>query len=436
MAVGSLSSLSTNGWDHLFLEHVKPGLEKQFVLNTKVWDRFAPKTEILQGKYGVLKVSTAGAKSFGAQSSSTYPTADLGSYDEFHVYMKRAMMATLQFGGLELACAKGVGAVKDLVKTEIENLTDEMSNRLNMQTWGDGSGRLAQLYAAVTASTTGYVDGPTHGIDSNDFTSPSRYLQEGMYVDIYNTSGTLQGSNVKLSTITLGTSTYDTLTFADTVTADADAYLFSHGSYATSEAAGTGVPMGIKGMVTTANPYVGITATSAFQGVNRSSYTWAQGQVFNMGTSAAAPAAVTNKKILEVIQKVEQYGKVDVILTNGVIWRCIYSMWEADKTMPNEKSYWGGLTGLTFYGGKSNGVPIIYDDDCPDQSMYFLDSSKIYKVAPDKSGLEWVPGTSGHILTRVQGKDEFTANLRSYYNLATDKPRAHGLLRYIKHADS
>ena len=432
----SVGSLSTAGYDKLFLEDIQPALVKQFRTNTKVWDRFKTRTDVMVGKYGVIKVATAGAKSYGPSSSSTFPTADQGTYSEFTVYPKRGMYASLQFDGLALACAKGKGAVKDLVKTEIENLTDNMSDRLNKQTWGDGSGRLAQLYAAITGSVTGYVDGPRFGQDSNDFTHPAQYLQEGMPVDIYNTSGTLMASNVKISAITYGTATYDTLTFASAISADDDSYIFGTGSYATSEAAGTGVPMGITGIVSTSNPYVGVTATSAFQGVSRSTYTWAQGQVFSMGTSAAAPAAITNKKMLEVIQKAERYGKVDVIITNDVIWRCLYSIWESDKTMPNEKSYWGGLTGLTFYGGKSNSVPIIFDEDCPDQDMFFLDSQKIVRVSPDKSSMAWIPGSGGHVLTQVQGKDEFVANLRDYYNLSTEKPLAQALLRYIKHADS
>lgn len=432
----SVATLNTASLNKLFLEFIKPGLEQEFYTNTTIYNRFKTNTEAVMGKYGVVKLLTAAAKSARPSSSSTFPTAHQSTYDEFLMYMKRGMYATLQFDGLAMAVGKGKGAVKDLVKAETESIMLYIPHKLNKQFWGDGSGRLAQLSASIAASVTGYVDGPWHGKDSSGYTPPSRYLAEGMAVDVY-IAGALEVSNVIISAITEGGAGTDTLTFASAVTATDDAYIFDHDTYATSEAAGTGVPMGLYGIIDDANATVGTTATSYFQNINRAAKTWAQAQVFNMDPAGGTTKTViTNKKILECIQKVERYGAVSVILTNDYIWRAYYSILEADKTMPNNPAYWGGTTGITFYGGRSKAIPIIYDEDCPDNNVYFIDDKRIQIIAPTEGGMDWLPGDTGNILSRVQGKDEYAANLRWYYNMTTTLPKALGVLNNVKHSDT
>ena len=437
----SVAQLSTTGLNKLFLEYIKPGLEIALYENTSVYDRFKTNTEDVKGKYGITKVLTSTPKSFRASSSSTFPTAKQGYYNEFVYYMKRGAYGSLQFDGLAMACGRGAGAVKELVKAEMDALMLYIPSKLNKQFWGDGSGRLAILSAGPAASTTVTVDGDTtnwgrFGIDSNEYTNPSQYLFEGMSVDIYSSAGVLEASDVEISSIALGGAGTDTLTMGTAVTASANSFIFDHDTYAASEAAGTGVPMGLYGICESANPYIGITASSAFQGANRTTAAWATAQMFNMGTAIGSPAVITDKQILKVIQKVERYGAIDAIMTNDSIWRALFEILKADKTMPNDPGYWGGLTGMKFYAGKSKAIPIVYDEDCPDGRVYFWGKDAVQITAPDKAGLDWLPGDNGNILSRVQGKDEFAANMRWYYNMTARKPRNIGVLRYVKHSST
>jgi hypothetical protein len=437
----SVAQLSTTGLNKLFLEYIKPGLDIAIYENTSVYDRFKTNVEDCKGKYGITKVLTATPKSFRASNTSTFPTADQGTYKEFLFYMKRGAYGTLQFDGLAMACGKGPGAVKELVRAEIDALMLYIPSKLNKQFWGDGSGRLAILKDASAASTTVTVDGDTtywtrFGIDANEYTNPSQYLFEGMSVDIYTAAGVLEASDVVISSISAPGAGTDTLTMASAVTASANSYIYDHDTKVSAEAAGTGVPMGLYGICESANPYIGGVLSSAFQGVDRTTSTWAQAQMFNMGTAVTTPAVVTDKQILKVIQKVERYGSVEVIMTNDSIWRVLFEILKADKTMPNDPGYWGGLTGIKFYGGKSKGVPIVYDEDCPDGRMYFWGKDAVQIVAPDKNGLDWLPGETGAIMTRVQGKDEYAANMRWYYNMTARNPRNIGVLRYVKHASA
>lgn len=425
----SVLQMGTSATDKLFLEYILPGLHVEIKENTKLYGRFKGDTNVAEGKYAVFKCLTKAPASFRPSSSSTFPTAKQGSYDEFLIYMKRGMYGSLQFDGLAVACGKGKGAVMNILKAELQGGTTYISNKLNRQFWGDGSGRLAQLSAAISNSVTGYIDGHKFGQDANGYTDPSQYLEEGMSVDLYSTAGALQAEDIEITTISKGGAGTDTLTFAEAVTAADNAYILDHDTYAASQAAGTGVPMGLDGIIEVSDPYTGITETS-FQNIDRDTYTWARANEVNMGS-----VAITNQKILQTIMKCEEYGRVAVIFTNDVIWRAYYEILEADKTLPNEKAYWGGLEGLAFYGARAGKIPILYDTDCPDNNMYFIDDKVLKVFSPMQNAMTWIPGDNG-ILSRVQGKDEWVASLVWYYNFGTNKPKALGKLYNIKHAAS
>jgi len=426
----SVFSMGADATDKLFLEYIMPGLNIEIRENTVLYDRFGTDTEHVVGKYAVFKALTKTPKSARPSSSPTLPTAKQGTYDDFTLYMKRGMYAQLQFDGLAIACGKGKGAVMDILRAEIKGITIHISNKLNQQFWGDGSGRMAQLSAAVSNSTTAYVDGHLFGQETNDYTNPANFLYEDKSYDVYDTSGNLEAEDIDISTITDGGSGTATLVLGEAITASNDSYLFEHDTYAASQAAGTGVPQGLYGIVNSADPYTGITQCS-FQNVDRDTNTWAQAHMVDMGD-----AALTNAKMLETAMLVERYGRVKVMLTNDKIWRAYYEILESDKSLPNEKAMWGGLTGLTFYAGRSGKIPIIYDIDCPDGRMYFLDPTFLQVYAPTTNGMTWLPGDNNRILTRVQGKDESSASLVWYYNFGSEKPQGLGCLYDIKHASS
>jgi len=426
----SVFGMGVDATDKLFLEFILPGLNIEIIENTVLYGRFETDTEHCVGKYAVFKALTASSKSARPSSSSTFPTAKQGTYDEYNLYMKRGMYAQLQFDGLALACSRGKGAVMDLLGAETKGIMIHISNKLNRQFWGDGSGRLATLNAASSNSTAVSIDHSFFGQDSNERTEAHTYLDEGMDVDIYSSAGVLEAEEVEISTLTDDTDGTSSLVMGEEVTASNNAYIFDHDTYATSRAAGVGVPMGLMGIIETANPYVGSNNQVNFQGIDRDTNDFAQAYTASMGS-----AAVSNAMMMKVCHRVERYGRVDVIITNEVIWRSYYQILEADKTLPNEKAMWGGVTGLTFYGGRGGAIPVIFDYDCPDQRMFFLDQDFLQVYAPTQDGLTWLSGDAG-ILTRVQGADESTASLVWYYNFGSERPQAQGVLEDIKHAAS
>jgi len=419
--------------DKIFLEFIMPGLNVEIRANTILYDRFKTDTEHVVGKYALFKRVTGSPKSARPSSSSTFPTAKQGAYDEYLVYLKRGMYAQLQFDGLTLACSQGKGAIADVLRTEVDGIKMHISNKLNRQYHGDGSGRLARCYGAGSNSTDLTIDHEFFGLDSNGRSNPAQYLDEGMSVDIYDSSGNLEAEDVDISAIVNNGDGTAAVTLLTAQTWSDNGYLFDHDTYAASQAAGTGVPMGLHGIISASNPYVGITPTY-FQNIDRaaSGKSWSKATIVAMGSSATAP---TDDKLLELVQECEKWGRTKVLLTNAYIWRALFSIWKTDRTMPNEKAAWAGVTGLKFYGGRSGEIPVIYDDDCPDQRILALDEAYLKNEAPSKNGMAWLPGDSG-ILQRIQGKDESVASLVFYYNFVAEKTRAQGALTYVKHAAS
>uniref|UniRef100_A0A6M3K5Q4 Putative capsid protein n=1 Tax=viral metagenome TaxID=1070528 RepID=A0A6M3K5Q4_9ZZZZ len=420
----------TGATDKLFLEYIMPGLNVEVRENSVLYDRFKTDVDSVTGSRAVFKCLTSSPKSVRPSSTSTLPTAKQGGYSEFVLYMKRGLYAQLQFDGLAIACAKGKGAVMGLLEAELKGMGIQIARKMNRQFWGDGSGRLAQLYAAVSNDTAAYVDGPLFAQDSNGYTPASNFLDEDQEIDIrHSTTGALEAEGITISTISATGTAYDTLTLAEAVTATEDAYIFDHDTYASSQAMGTGVPMGLAGIIEASDPYTGITSTD-FQGVDRGTLSWARANEVDMGS-----VAVTEIKILQTIMECEKFGRVKAIITNDVIWRALFEILQANQAAKPEPAQWGGTTGISFYGGRGGKIPIIYDTDCPDNTMYFIDDDYLQVYAPMKNGMTWMPGDSG-ILTRVSGKDEWVAGLVYYYNFGTNKPKALGKLYNVKHASA
>jgi hypothetical protein len=425
----SVFGMGVAATDALFLEFIYPGLTSEIRENTVLVDRFGTDTETCLGKYSVFKALTAAPASARPSSSMSLPTPKQGTYSEFTSYMKRGLYVQLQFDGLAVATGKGKGAVMNVVESEVNAIKIQIANKLNRQYWGDGSGRLAQLYAAVSGSTTVIVDGPNFGQDANEYTNPAMWLDVDQEIDIYSTAGVLEAEAITISSITDNGDGTATLVVSEAITASNNAYIFDHDTYASSHAAGVGVPIGLMGIINTADPYLGITQVY-FQGIQRSTNTWAQAQSQNF---ASEPWSEMLQ--MKLIQKQERFGRVKAVLTNEVIWRSIYDILRNYRGNSPEKAFWAGTEGLAFYGGRAGKIPIIYDTDCPDNKLFTLDDDQIMICAPTDGGLTFLPGDNG-ILNRVQGMDAWVAQMIYYYNMATKKPQALGYGYNVKHASA
>jgi hypothetical protein len=425
----SVYTLTNADQTKLFNEFVMPGLHVEIKERAKLYGRFKSNSSKVAGKHTLFKCLT-GATPGRPMGSSTFPTPKQGVYNDFLVYMKRGYGDTMQFDGLTQAVSKGKGAVVDIVETEVKGKAIAGANKLNKQFWGDGSGRLAQVVGAVSNSTSVIVDGPLFGQDANFRTNPANYLFQKQLVDIYTTAGVLEEEDVEISSILDNEDGTATLTMSTAVTCSNNAYIFDTDTYSIADGAGVGVPMGLSGILGTSDIYNGITA-GHFQNVDRAAAAgwWARTQ-----SLSASSNPVSDAYILRLLMECEKNGgRTKALITNEPIYRAWYQIMKTDNTLTNEKALWQGTTGMTFYGGHAGAIPIIYDSDCPDNKIVAMDEDVLEVHAPTTHGMQWIPGDSG-ILTKVHGKDEWSAELMWYYNFVCTNPQALGQLTSVKHA--
>jgi hypothetical protein len=425
----SVLNMSNSDTEKLFLEYITPAYKTFIRENAVLADKFRQDSKSVQlgGKYATFKCLT-NATPGRPSSSSTYPTSVQSVTDEFNIYMKRGYYDTMQFDGLAMACSKGDRmAIANIVEYETRGKQIAMANKLNQMYWGDGSGRLAQVVGAVSNSTTVIVDGPTHGQDANYRTNPAQYLFLNQYVDVYSTAGALECEEKQITAMTDNGDGTNTLTFSAAVTLSNNSYLFDHDTYAAAHAAGTGVPMGLEGILGTSDPYIGITQVY-FQGVQRSTHPWAKTQSISNSSAAWDP-----ENTMRLINECEKWGRIDFLITNEVIWRKIWLVMGGGDITQKETMKWEGVEGLAFYAGRKGKIPIIKDIDCPDNLIAAVDASALATYSPGGNGLTWIKGDKG-ILTQVAGKDEFSAQMKWYYNFGCENPQALGELTAVKHS--
>ena len=81
--------------------------------------------------------------------------------------------------------------------------------------------------------------------------------------------------------------------------------------------------------------------------------------------------------------------------------------------------------GMTTIGDNTrvptyNGIPIVADRFCPDNSLYFLNTND-FKIC-QLCDWQWMEGEDGKILKQVPGKPVYTATLVKYAELICEKP--------------
>jgi len=84
----------------------------------------------------------------------------------------------------------------------------------------------------------------------------------------------------------------------------------------------------------------------------------------------------------------------------------------------------GGFKALEY-----NGIPWVPDADCPNNTVFFVDTEHLQIM--QMSDWSWMD-RDGAILSRVSGSDAYEAVLYWYADLATDKPKAHAFLRDVQ----
>lgn len=395
----------------LFNEYLTPGVIAEIRSLSKLWDRLKKSDKIeAHGLYAKQKLMSAGGTSTRASSNSTYPTAVSSTPQWSLVYMKRAQMFTMQFDGFSLELAAKKGAEMDPIEFEKKGLFINQADDLSRQLMLDGGGNLCVVNGGVSGSKTVIVDSPFYA-------DATKFLKVGQILDVY-----LAGSKQVDSGIVESVDSATQFKFTATQTITDNAVVKQEDVYTATEGAGLGEMMGLDGIIRDTDPPLP-NAAAGLQGIlvandpNWKCY---------VNSNGGVKRDLTEDLLTACIDESEPFCRISVMLTSHKVRRVWASYLSNFKSLVNQKSLWGGWSGLPFiYDGRE--IPLIVDKYVPDGCIYGLDEDML-NLYVTKVGQEitWEKGDAGGILQKVAGKNEYVAEGHIFANIGTPFRKAVG----------
>jgi hypothetical protein len=338
------------------------------------------------------------------------PTAGYQAYANPYGSVKY-IRGRIQVSGPVMEASKNdKGAIVRALASEIQGVTEDMKKEVNYQLFNDGTATRAVINGDPGTEVTLTLDGVG-----------TRYLWDGMHIDILDPAGAETTSGLDLTITSVDSATQATLSAAANAdVADNDVITRAGATNNTTGASFVSYEMmGLKGIVDDG------TYVTTLHNLSRSSYAWWKCSTFSTDDNSGTNRDLTLTLMQSAVSAVEMNGgKVNLIVCDHAIRDAYAGLVIADKRYPNTMKLDGGFTALEF-----NGIPIVPDADCQPNTMYFLDTDHLQIM--QMADWNWMD-KDGAVLSRVAGYDAYEAVLYWYADLTTDKPRAHSFLRDIK----
>lgn len=300
----------------------------------------------------------------------------------------------------------------DVTAEEIERIRDDIAKDQNRQVFGDGTGTLASITVAPSASVTVTMDNV-------------KYLHTGMRVDVVDISATAGSATpVVLNTagyltITGINKTTKVVTFSAAVTAAVGDAIVRSNSTATS------VVNNWK------KEWTGFDAivddSTALHGIDPAT-TPAWAAHLRDISSGGVAQQITEEDMIGMVTDIAEDGdKPDVIWTDHGSWNGYWKALEEKRRYVNKVDLDGGNRGLGF-ATMFGDLPFKADFDAPDGKMWFINSKKVNLNT--NRGWEWID-EDGSKWKQVPRRDAFIAYLRNYSEISTYRRNTHGCITGI-----
>ena len=277
---------------------------------------------------------------------------------------------------------------------EVTQIAKDTTKVMNIDTYMDGSGTLATV-SAPTANSPTFVGAV--GTSFGKF--GTRYLQMNDQIDIWDTTLTVQRTPYGGVTIIGLQPNTQTVTVSQNLTlAATDVVVRAN----TLNKTYVGLQLG-----TDNSPAV------VFQGLSRGTYPIVQGNVIDAGGASLIEAYL--QQVQSLLRRVS--GEInDMFVVGDAQWDAYVSLGQALKRYVNTMKLDRGFMTLDY-----NGVPFVYDPDCPPAVVWALREEFVQNgvVTP----LSWSQ-EDGAILKWNAGYAAYTAFMREYGNYVYPRPNA------------
>jgi hypothetical protein len=286
-------------------------------------------------------------------------------------------------------------AFSSAITEDMEGLKDDLLKDTNRILWGDGTGTLATIDTGA---------GPVNTVSVGTTAAAVNWLDVDMQIDILSSNGvTPKAANRKVTAINEATGDFTFDGAAATVVVGD--IVVRAGNYGRE-------PQGLTSLVR------------------------ASGTLFNLdpaveplwkSTEDNTGGALSESKMLSMIDTIRGKGsRPTVIFTDMGSRRAYFNLLKTDRRFTGTKEFTGGFEGLAFtYEGE---VPVVTDVDAPPGKMWFLneDTFKVYR----NKDWHWEE-KGGSIWNWVKDYDAFEAMKKKYWEFATDRRNANGVMTGI-----
>lgn len=392
-----------------FAERTNTNLKN--VYTKEVLESLENNATVLWGKIGTSPLKATGNGIFGAKIANgnqsgiksqnegeSLASADYQNVKQYKVNAK-ILTDTFEVTGLQVALAQGdASAFATELMLEMDGVQRDSAKELNQQLYRNGSGLIARVNGAVSASTSVVFDG---GI--------SRHFRIGMPIDTYDSSTNLvkQCAGIKIADINLST---NTLTLESAITTDDNAYIYRksvHDNAPTDGKELAGLPR-----ITDDG-----TDFASFEGIVRSGTGYVSAW---KGLEIAMSGATLSDDLLQRMKaQVLNYSNssVDTLVMSTSQQRKYLSI-----TLPQvqysekDKRDSSGPAVLSW-----NGCNVLIDTDCGDDEIYMFDMKRLKKYIVRPLGFD---NDFGPTVKWNNGYDKGIGYTKFYGNIGTDMPKA------------
>jgi len=362
------------------------------------------------GKRWQLTAHTKRNSGVGAGTETGLPTAGYQSYVNPYGVVKYNRGRISVSGPTIEASKDDKGAMARALESEIKGVTADLKKEVNYQLFNDGTGCRGIVSVDPVTGTTLTLGNTT-----------TRYISDGMLIDILDPGGaeTTSGTDLTVSTVDNTTE----LTLSAAINADVAVGDWVTRANATNDTDGASFVcyemMGLKGIIDDG------TYVLTLHNITRSTAPYWDCSTSSTDSNGGTLRDITWDLIQAQITAVEANGgKTNLIISDHSIRDAYASLVVSDKRFVNTMKLDGGFTALEY-----NGLPWVADADCPANTVFFVDTDHLELM--QMSDWSWMD-RDGAVLSRVSGEDAYEAVLYWYADLATDKPRAHSFLRDVQ----
>ena len=129
------------------------------------------------------------------------------------------------------------------------------------------------------------------------------------------------------------------------------------------------------------------TPTNTVGGIDANANQWWRNQVYDFDALSITPGAATIQSAMNsmYLSTVRGADRTDMIVADRNYYTFYWESLQASQRFMDDKGAGAGFTNVVYHGN----IPVIYDDQCPQDTMYFLNTDYLF-MRPAK-GREFVP---------------------------------------------